>query len=137
MSTLNRIFVITNLLLFSFLLGPFSSLPVEAASSGTISACANKSSGALRISQKCTKSEQQVSWSKSGETGNVTPVKTKVVTLNYIANGDRCSQGGGTFVGFTYTLNAGSPIRFDAPRLASSSWWTLNQTCTITLKVLD
>jgi hypothetical protein len=147
MSTINRVFLTANLLLLAFILGTQSTPPVEAASSNEINACVNKSSGALRISQKCTKSEQPLSWSKTATGSNGSVVKSKLVTINYTGAGLTgnsesawpCGQDGNNslYKGFTYTLKAGSPTRFDARRLADSSWWTLNQTCSITLRVLD
>ena len=46
-----------------------TSYAIGRASSGTITACQNKTTGALAIKKKCSKKEKSVSWNQSGPPG--------------------------------------------------------------------
>jgi hypothetical protein len=68
----NRLLLATNLILLFLVFNLMISLnadPAQGAGSGQISACANKSTGALRIASKCAKTENPISWGKQGLTG--------------------------------------------------------------------
>lgn len=141
MSTLNRVFLTSNLLLLALILGVQSTPPVNAAGSDEISACASKSSGALRISKKCTKSESIISWSKTGASGKDALVKTKQVKIRYVGDSDLrwpCGEGTPiTIARSVFTFKEQSPYSFDVAQLTSQSGWSRNQICEVTLNVLE
>lgn len=89
MSTFNRALLLANLLIGAFLLGSASSQSVSAVESNVITACANKTTGALRISSKCSKSERLITWNKTGlagpkgDTGSNALLNTKTITIYY------------------------------------------------------
>jgi hypothetical protein len=145
MSTLNRVFMITNLLFFAFVLGYLSSPPVEAAGSKTISACANKSNGSMRLGTKCTKLENLITWNQSGiqgprgASGNNASINTKQVTIRYIGDGldtfSPCGAGTpGLYLDDQYTFNG---YRFNDTYLNNELAWTRHPTCSITLNVIN
>lgn len=147
MRTSNRVFLVVNLLIGAFLLGSMSSQSVSASESNAISACANKSSGALRISSKCTKSEKPITWGKTGPKGDSAYIQTKVVTIHYIGDGKNllspCGDGQETFssmFGYKAKTYDGwfSGIKdLDWANLTSNGKWIQNPYCEITLKVIQ
>ena len=149
MNNTNRMFMALNLFLAILLVSSFSQ-PVSAQSSSVISACVNKSSGALRISTKCTKLENPISWNKTGTPGprgSDAFVYTKLVTISYIGDGSKlfspCGDGtetissmlgnrAKTFKGYFLGLRES-----DVGSLTSNANWAGNPYCSITLKVVE
>lgn len=136
MRTSNRVLLVVNLLIGAFLLGSMSSQSVSASESNVISACANKLTGALRISGTCTKSERPITWNQTGVAGpkgDSAYVSTKLVTIQYIGNGFSCGDGIPS-VGTVKTYKSWST---DVSNLTSSWNWTSNTYCYITLRVVQ
>lgn len=149
MNNLNRMLLSLNLFLAVLLVSSFAQ-PVSAQSSSVISACASKSSGALRISTKCTKSENPISWNKTGvqgPSGTDAFMPTKLVTVYYTGDGTKlfspCGDGqetissllgnkAKTYEGFFLGLRES-----DLGSLTSNGNWTANPYCSITLRVVQ
>jgi hypothetical protein len=150
-STTNKVFMITNLMFFAFVLGYLTSPPVEAAGSKLISACANKANGSLRLATKCTKLETLISWNQSGiqgpsgvqgpsgPKGNDASYKTKTVSITYLGVGSKCGDGSPTESTYddAFTFKDTYPYRFDVSQLSKQSGWTLSTACSLKIKVLD
>jgi hypothetical protein len=139
MSKSNRIFLVVNLLIGAFLLGSMSSQSVSASESNVIIACANKSTGALRVSSKCSSTERLITWNKTGVQGPRGPdgsdaiANTKLVTIRYIGDGFSCGDGMSS-VGTVKTYKSWST---DVSNLTSTWNWTSNTYCYITLRVVQ
>jgi len=147
MSTFNRALLLANLLIGAFLLGSASSQSVSAVESNVITACANKTTGALRISSKCSKSERLITWNQTGPAGTDAYVNTKLVTIRYVGDGSQwatgCGDGKETF-GSLFGFNAKTfdgyftgSREYDLNSLTSNTDWTKNPYCSITLKVVQ
>jgi hypothetical protein len=146
MRTSNRVFLVVNLLIGAFLLGSMSSQSVSASESNAISACANKSSGALRISSKCTKSERPITWNQTGVAGPTGPtgakgsdayVITKLVTIRYIGDGTSltpCGDGKSSLFGTATTY---ANWQYGSVFLTNRFNWQSNPYCSITLRVVQ
>jgi len=128
--------------------------PAQGVSSGQISACANKSTGALRIASKCAKTENPISWGKQGEVGpkgdpgarglpglqgpagsSAIP-NTKEITIKFLSTEANCPS----FTGIPERLYAypwfHSGIVDTKNSLSSAFNWKQLWTCPMTIKVL-
>lgn len=146
MTKTNRLLLIMNVLLALILvlvLIQFAPKPAFA-STGEVTACANKKTGALRLATKaCTKKEKQVSWSvagpagPAGATGAAGTQATKDVTIWYTGSTSIYGCGDGQDLTFqTRYIYAGT--LFSASDLSQSyNWRSVRSACQITLKVLQ
>ncbi len=148
--TTNRLLIATNLVLIFLVFNLMISLsasPAQGVSSGQISACANKSTGALRIASKCAKTENSISWGKQGLTGprgpsGVTQVpKTQEITLRYLAGPTQgCGPEGQETRGVTTLFLFPWPSRNSIDTngaLSQAQNWDRAYECFITLKVIE
>lgn len=139
---MNRIITTLNLLLAVVLVFALSSLTGTQANAATgkISACANKSTGALRLAPpKCKSTERTVSWNSQGSSGSNAEVRTKLVTLTYLGDPTSwlypCGSDGPTadrsLEDDYQILNTGF-----LGNINSSSSWEEITGCTVTLNVV-
>jgi len=146
MSKSNRVFLVINLLIVAFLLGSMSSQSVSASESNVISACANKLTGALRVSSKCTKSERPISWNQTGVAGPTGPtgpngsdayVITKLVTIHYIGDGTSLTPCGDGMTSLFGTATTYTNWQYGSVFLSNRYNWQSNPYCSITLRVVQ
>ena len=151
MSTSNRVLLVINLLVGAVLLGSASSQSVSAVESNSvISACVNKSSGALRISSKCTKTERPLTWNQTGIQGPTGPqgpagpkgtdasIKTKLITIKYIGNGTSLLGCGDGSVGLaTGTATTYTNWQYGSVFLTNRYNWQSNPYCSLTIRVIE
>ena len=166
MSSTNRMLVISNLILgiiLALLVSQVSSTSAYA-DGGSISACYNKKTGALRVAvKKCSKSEQPITWNNSGPQGPAGPqgptgpqgpvgatglqgpagssgldstLATRTVTINYVGDGTSWDDCGDGIASWTASAKTYSGSWYSSSDLTSSFNWRLNEYCSITLKVL-
>jgi hypothetical protein len=138
----NRVLTTINLLLAIVLIHGISGINSSAtAAQGQIRACAEKSTGDLRLASKCRSNEKRVSWNvrgPQGYPGENAYVNTKWVALSYIGNpgvAEPCGNAGDPTAYWTnlrvfngWTVNADT---------VSNGWnWKGLTTCWISFKVI-
>jgi hypothetical protein len=116
------------------------------AANGTVSACANKQTGVLRIAPpKCKSTEKSVAWNMHGPQGEQGPrgwdgsdasVQTTLKTISYLGNPGAFSPcgSGSTSLDSYYVYDS---FLVSANNLTSSIYWTKVPTCYMSFYVVD
>ena len=145
---MNKFLTTLNLLLALVLVGTIGIAQSSSASAanGTVSACANKQTGVLRIAPpKCKSTEKSVTWNMQGAQGERGPrgwdgsdatVQTSLKTISYLGSPSLFSPCGSGTSGFDsyYVYDS---FFFSANNLTSSIYWAEVPTCYMSFYVVD
>lgn len=120
--------------------------PTASAANGTVSACANKQTGILRIAPpKCKSNEKSVVWNIQGQQGPQGPrgwngsdasVQTTLKTISYLGNPGAFSPcgSGSTSLDSYYVYDS---FLVSTNNLTSSIYWTQVPTCYMSFYVVE
>lgn len=123
---MNRIITTLNLLLAIVLVLTLSSLTTQQASAANsqINACANKSTGQLRLSPpKCKTTEKAVAWGIQGPAGSDASVKTETVVISYLGLDTGCGTIGGNAISRAGKYNVFGNWTINFSNLESAWMW--------------
>lgn len=123
---MNRLITTLNLLLAIVLvlaLGTVNSQQASAANS-SINACANKTTGQLRLAPpKCKATEKPISWNMQGPAGTDASVKTETVVLSYLGLDTGCGTIGGNSISQAGKFNVFGNWSINSSNLESAWMW--------------